>query len=78
MVLKMVLAGKGTRTLLLDKIAMMTTPSPRQAGHVVVGSLVGQDSNAMLILIKTINLGSLEVNWLPPIQKKNIFFNTMH
>ena len=69
----MVLAGKGTRTLLFDKIAMMTTPSPHQAGHVVVGSPVGQDSNAMLILFKIINLGSLEVIWLPTMQKKTFF-----
>ena len=30
---------------LLDKAAMMTTPSPHQVGHAVVGSPVGQDFN---------------------------------
>ena len=29
----------------LDKTAMMTTPSPHQAPHAVVGSPVGQDFN---------------------------------
>ena len=61
LVLKMVLAGNGERTVLLDKTALMTTPCPHQAGHVAVGSSAGQDCNAMLILSKLVNLSSLEV-----------------